>query len=59
MDNVGERIPIGDVLGILRTVHHAMPEFHIAAFANENAAVEVFNEGRDGCGKAKNYDEKL
>ena len=38
VDDVGGRVPVGDVLGVLRAHHHAMPELHIAAFADGLAA---------------------
>src|SRR5579864_4885073 len=38
MDNMRERIPIGDVLRVLGTLHDAMPKFDIAACTNRHAA---------------------
>src|SRR5437588_3902916 len=34
MDQMGESVPIGDMLRIFRTLHHAVPKFHITAGAD-------------------------
>lgn len=41
MDNMGERIPIKQMLGILRAVYNAMPKLHISAFAYPDMTNEI------------------
>ncbi len=38
VDDVGEGVPVGDVLGVLGGEHLSLPELHIAAFADRLAA---------------------
>ena len=55
MNDVGEAIPVGNVLGILRAENHAVPEFHVATFADDHAAhppkycrCDYYNRGGGG-----------
>ena len=54
-----KRVPVGEVLGVLRALHDAMPKLHIAAFADGRAAHGEQGRGGDSdddedCGKRTN-----
>jgi len=34
VDDVGRRVPVGDVLGVLRAHHQAVPQFDVTAFTD-------------------------
>ena len=40
VDHVGERVPVGEVLRVARTVHLPVPQRHVAAAADRHAAHE-------------------
>ena len=44
VDDVGESVPVGEVLGILRAHGDAVPELHIAAFADPDVALKAQDE---------------
>ena len=57
MDDVGERVPVRNVLGIFRTLHHPMPEFDSATFAN-GLTTHSKQDDREDKGKRERPDDR-